>query len=110
MERRPEESEMIAKRLDREMKALKNWRHFSNKLNVDFSVIERHKWYGDFSPTIQVFGNLEIVQPDLTIAEVKNALCNIGRNDLSNKLDTGNCLKCITYIIIDIDIYIFGKK
>ena len=83
--------EVMTKRLDREMKAVKNWRHFSSQLQVDVNVIKRLKWYGDFSPTIRVFEHLEIVKPDLTIFQVKNALLEIGRKDMSNLLDEGNC-------------------
>ncbi|KAJ7347650.1 hypothetical protein OS493_039770 [Desmophyllum pertusum] len=79
--------EVMTKRLDREMKAVKNWRHFSSQLKVDVNVIERLKWYGDFSPTIRVFEHLEIVKPDLTIFQVKTGLFEIGRKDMSNLLD-----------------------
>ena len=91
MKQRPQTMEKMAKLLDREMKAVKNWKHFSWELEVDASVIETLKWYGDFSPTIRVFDHLEAAQPDLTVSEVKNALSDIGREDLSLLLDGGNC-------------------
>ncbi len=96
MKHQPVTLEKIAKRLDIERKAVKNWRHFSLQLNVDLSVIETLKWYGNFSPTIRVFEHLEVVRPDLTVLEVKKALVDIGRQDLKDRLDEakGNYVKC----------------
>ena len=93
MEHRPGILEKIVKRLDREMKAVKNWRHFAWELNVDASVIEQWNWYGNFSPTIRVFEHLDAVQPDLTVLKVKNALRDIGREDLRDCLREGNYIK-----------------
>ncbi len=104
MEHRPGTLETIAKRLDIERKAVKNWRHFSWELDVDSSVIEPLKWYGNFSPTIRVFEHLEVVKPDLTVLEVKKALVDIGRQDLKDRLDEAksnfvNVSFCITHLI-----------
>ena len=68
---------------------MKNWRHFARELNVAPEVIESLKWYGTFSPTANVFDNLEFTKPDLAISTLKEVFTNIGRNDLKQLLDGG---------------------
>ena len=90
MKRKPEAVEMITMKLDIETtKVDRNWRHFARKLNVGEKVIESLKCYGTFSPTANVFDNLEFTKPDLTISTLKEVFTNIGRNDLKQLLDRG---------------------
>ncbi|CAH3138407.1 unnamed protein product [Pocillopora meandrina] len=85
---KPEAVEKIAIKLDMEIsRVVKNWRHFAKELNVGPDVIESLKWYGTFSPTTNVFDNLEFTKPDLTIGMLKEVFTNIGRNDLKQLLD-----------------------
>ena len=72
--------------LDREMRLIPNWKHFSNELKVDVNVINRLEQYADFSPTIRLFEYLETTQPNLTIQQLKQALLDIGRKDLFSLL------------------------
>ena len=63
MKLRPEAVEKITVRLDMEItRAVKNWRHFARELNVAPEVIESLKWYGTFSPTANVYDNLEFTK------------------------------------------------
>ena len=90
MKLRPEAVEKITVRLDMKItRAVKNWRHFARELNVEPEVIESLKWYGTFSPTANVFDNLEFTKPDLTISTLKEVFTKIGRNDLKQLLDRG---------------------
>ena len=83
---KPDLIEHMALFLDREMRQIHNWKHFSNALKVDVNVINRLKHYADFSPTIRLFEHLEEVQPKLTIQQLKQAFSEIGRNDLFSLL------------------------
>ena len=83
---KPDLIEQMALFLDREMRLIPNWKHFSNELKVDVNVINRLKHHADFSPTIRLFEHLEAVQPNLTIQQLKQAFLEIGRNDLFSLL------------------------
>ena len=90
MKRKPEAVDKITMRLDIEItRAVKNWRHFARELKVAPEVIESLKWYGSFSPTANVFDNLEFTKPDLTIGTLKKVFTDIGRKDLKQLLDGG---------------------
>ena len=90
MKRKPEAVDKITMRLDMEItRAVKNWRHFARELKVAPEVIESLKWYGSFSPTANVFDNLEFTKPDLTIGTLKKVFTDIGRKDLKQLLDGG---------------------
>lgn len=95
---KPEAVEKIAIKLDMEIsRVVKNWRHFAKELNVGPDVIESLKWYGTFSPTTNVFDNLEFTKPDLTIGMLKEVFTNIGRNDLKQLLDRGIVSKLCSF-------------
>ena len=83
---KPDLIEQMALFLDREMRQIPNWKHFSNALKVDVNVINRLEQYADFSPTIRLFEHLEATQPNLTIRQLKQAFSEIGRNDLFSLL------------------------
>ena len=70
------------------MEQIPNWKHLSRELNVDAEVISTLEGYSDFSPTIRLFDYLEVKQPDLTIHQLKQALSDIRRNDVSRLLTT----------------------
>ena len=85
---KPDLIEQMALFLDKEMRLISNWKHFSNELKVDVNVINRLEQYADFSPTIRLFEYLEIAQPNLSIQQLKQAFLDIRRNDLFSLLTT----------------------
>ena len=88
MTTKPHLIEQMALLLDREMRLIPNWKHFSNELKVEVNVIKRLEQYADFSPTIRLFEFLEVTQPNLTIQQLKQAFLEIRRNDLFTLLTT----------------------
>ena len=88
LRKNPDFIQQLALCLDREMRLIPNWKHFSWELKVDANVITRLEQYSDFSPTIRLFEYLEVTQPDLTIQQLKQALLEIKRNDLVKLLTT----------------------
>lgn len=74
------------------MRSIPNWKHLAWEMNVDQNVIKQLEQYSDFSPTIRLFEHLEVTQPDLVIEQLRNALFEIGRNDLLNLLTTKGSL------------------
>ena len=90
MRRKPEAVEKITMKLDMETPwGDKNWRHFARELNAGASVIEGLRWYGNFSPTANVFDTLESTKPELTIGTLRQVFTDIERNDLKELLDEG---------------------
>ena len=85
---KPDLIEQMALFLDREMRLIPNWKHFSNELKVDVNVISRLEQYADFSPTIRLFEYLETAQPNLSIQRLKQAFLDIRRHDLFSLLKT----------------------
>ena len=77
------------------MRLIPYWRHLASKLGVEVDVIRRLEQYTDFSPTIRLFESLEASQPDLTIKQLKDALLEIGRNDLFSLLTTKGITICL---------------
>ena len=84
----PEFADQLALCLDREMRLIPNWKHLAWEMRVDEDVIKRLEQYRDHSPTIQLFEYLEVTQPQLTMQQLRNAMLEIGRNDLFNVLTT----------------------
>ena len=70
------------------MRIISNWKNLAWEMKVDEKVIKQLEEYSDFSPTIRLFEHLEVTQPDLDIEHLRNALHEIGRNDLFNLLTT----------------------
>ena len=90
LEETPKLIEQLALCLDKEMRLIPNWKHLASELDVNADVIRRlEKPYSDYSPTIQLFKFLEATQPDLSIEQLKDALLEIGRNDLFSLLTKG---------------------
>ena len=88
MSSKSEAMEKITMRLDMEMiQVIKNWRQFARELNVAPELIERP--HGTYSPTEQIFENLEVAKPELTIGTLKEVFTDIERNDLKELLDIG---------------------
>ena len=62
---------------------------------MDEDVIKKMEQYRNQSPTIELFVYLELMKPQLTIRQLKNAMLDMGRNDLVSLLMTkGNKLTC----------------
>ena len=80
--------EKLALCLDRTMEQIPNWKHLSRELNVDEADISALEGYNDISPTIRLFEYLEVTDPELTIQQLKQALSDIGRNDVLLLLTT----------------------
>lgn len=78
--------DQLALLLDREKRLIANWKHLCRVLEVDPKVVSSLEHYTDFSPTIRLFEHLEVVKPDLSIQHLKQALSDIGRNDLVSLL------------------------
>ena len=97
---KPDLIEQMALFLDREMRLIPNWKHFSYVLKVDVNVINRLEQYADFSPTIRLFEHLEAVQPNLTIQQLKQALLDIRRNDLFILLTTTGLPLCDVSVVL----------
>ena len=93
LKRKPDLIDQLALCLDRKMRLIPNWKHLARKLNVDEEVITKLEQFSDFSPTIRLCEYLEVTQPDLSIQQLRNALVEIKRNDLSLRLTKGNCFK-----------------
>ena len=70
------------------MRLISNWKNLAWEMKVDGKVIKQLEQYSDFSPTIRLFEHLKVTQPDLVIEQLRNALFEIGRNDLFNLLTT----------------------
>ncbi|XP_022789031.1 uncharacterized protein LOC111328791 isoform X2 [Stylophora pistillata] len=93
LEERPKLIEQLALCLDKEMRLIPNWKHLASELDVNADVIRRlEKPYSDYSPTIRLFEYLEATQPDLSIEQLKDALLEIGRNDLFSLLTKAGCI------------------
>ena len=80
--------DQLALCLDRDMRVISNWKNLAWEMKVDEKVIKQLEQYSDFSPTIRLFEHLEVTKPDLDIEQLRNALFEIGRNDLFNLLTT----------------------
>lgn len=78
--------DQLALLLDREKRLIANWKHLCRVLEVDPKVVSSLEHYTDFSPTIRLFEHLKVVKPDLSIQHLKQALSDIGRNDLVSLL------------------------
>ena len=62
---------------------------------MDEDVIKKMEQYRNQSPTIELFVYLELMKPQLTIRQLKNAMLDMGRHDLVSLLMTkGNKLTC----------------
>lgn len=83
--------DQLALLLDREKRLIANWKHLCRVLKVDPKVVSSLEHYTDFSPTIRLFEHLEVVKPDLSIQHLKQALSDIGRNDLVSLLTCKAC-------------------
>ena len=70
------------------MRIISNWKNLAWEMKVDEKVIKQLEQYSDFSPTIRLFEHLGVKQPDLDIKQLRNALFEVGRNDLSDLLTT----------------------
>ena len=68
------------------MRIISNWKNLAWEMKVDEKVIKQLEQYSDFSPTIRLFEHLGVKQPDLDIKQLRKALLEIGRNDLSDLL------------------------
>ena len=97
---KPDLIEQMALFLDREMRLIPNWKHFSNELKVDVNVINRLEQYADFSPTIRLFEYLETAQPNLSIQQLKQACLDIRRNDLFSLLTTTGLPLCDFSVVL----------
>ena len=97
---KPDLIEQMALFLDREMRLIPNWKHFSNELKVDVNVINRLEQYADFSPTIRLFEYLETAQPNLSIQQLKQAFLDIRRNDLFSLLTTTGLPLCDFSVVL----------
>ena len=97
---KPDLIEQMALFLDREMRLIPNWKHFSHELKVDVNVINRLEQYADFSPTIRLFEYLETAQPNLSIQQLKQAFLDIRRNDLFSLLTTTGLPLCDVSVVL----------
>lgn len=97
---KPDLIEQMALFLDREMRLIPNWKHFSNELKVDVNVINRLEQYADFSPTIRLFEYLGTAQPNLSIQQLKQAFLDIRRNDLFSLLTTTGLPLCDFSVVL----------
>ena len=77
------------------MRLIPSWKQLARELYVDENVIKKMEQYKNQSPTIQLFEYLEVMKPQLTIQQLKNAMLDIRRNDLFSLLTTkGNNVTC----------------
>ena len=66
------------------MRLISNWKNLAWEMKVDEKVIKQLELYS----AIRLFEHLEVTQPDLGIEQLRNAMFEIGRNDLFNLLTT----------------------
>lgn len=97
----------VADKLNRELSAVKNWRHLAFKLEIPADVSRAFGESGQkrTSPTKEVMQWLTTRFPDTTLKDVVKALDKIQRNDASQIIknqfpDTvGECSKCRACIL-----------
>ena len=82
LRRKPDLETELALCLDRETWVTPNWVHLSREVKVDEKVISDLEAYTDRSPTIRLFEHLKSENESLTIQQLKQALHDIGRDDL----------------------------
>lgn len=89
---KPELIEKLAICLD-DARMVTNYKHLARELNVNEDVITKKEHYNHHSPTAQLFDYLMASRPDLTVAQLSQALVEIERRDLVSLLETkGNFL------------------
>ena len=103
LKRHPDFLDKLALCLDRNMRLIPNWKQLARELNVEEDAIKKLEEYKDHSPTIRLFEYLEVKKPQLTIQQLRSAMSDIRRNDLSGLLTTkGNDLTCCYSVSLEL--------
>lgn len=92
--------EKLSKKLDRESRHIRCWKHLACVLDVPVGERRKFARYTEHSPTEDMFNYLaDVWKPDLKVKDLKRELKDIYRNDVIQSLNEGMQTSAVLFLL-----------